>query len=874
MRKLSFALLLLAFVSTCLSAQTQTGSHQGLHKRVALSDYGKLPLSFEVNRGQTDGRVKFLSRGNGFSLYLTNDEATISLKNPGHGRVDASKRAGVPVRAASSDPSPASVWLSMQLLGANTTSRVVGGAELPGKVNYFIGNDPAKWRTNVPTYAQVKYESVYPGVDLIYYGNQGHLEYDFVIAPGADAKRIRLKLKGVRNMQIRDDGDLYLSTSDLHFQKPHVYQEFEGKKHAIAGRYQIAADNTLQFQLGEYDHMHSVVIDPVVIYSTYLGGTGGDSGDGIAVDSAGNAYITGSTASTDFPIVNALQSQIGGTGFEPNDVFITKINAKGTALVYSTYLGGEGDDLGFSIAVDHLGQAYVTGRTGSLSFPLMNALQPVANSQILRLTLAFVSKISAKGDALIYSTYLGGTVLDEGNSIAVDPAGNAYIAGITQSPDFPVSHALQSVVPDDGGVNGFITKIDPTGSAFVYSTYFGGSEGGAVNAITADAAGNAYVTGGTGSADFPTVNALQPKLKGGGNAFISKLNPSGSELIFSTYLGAGSDEGDAIAVDPAGNIYIAGRTDAPNFPTVHPLQSALTGSTDIFVSKIDSTGSALVYSTYLGGSDIDSPTGIALDDVGDAYITGDTESTNFPTVNALQPKFGGSFIDGFISEINSTGTALIYSTYLGGSSEEFGSAIAVDSIGNVYVTGNTNSSNFLTVHALQPHLGAPGVTNAFVTKIASDRTDSLNLSGSVFFINSSCSGGSSSCNTKVVGWSGGFGHVPNGWIPFPGTEKALWEAHLTSEGEVAFGKTVTLTGGKLDLLIQGQKLLSETVTNGTVVWPESSTTDLGCGDGVAQATINFETAQGKPARFSGCVHALPAGSVKPPKIWGIFQHVP
>jgi hypothetical protein len=890
MCKLCFALLCLAFFSACFPAQTQTQSASALHKHTALSEYGNLPLSFEANHGQTDSQVKFLSRRNGFSLFLTNDAAYIDLNKTGPSTSDPRTRILAPMRMADADASSASVKLYMQVLGANMASRIVGAAELPGKVNYFIGNDPAKWRTNVPTYAQVKYENVYPGVDLIYYGNRGCLEYDFVVAPGADPGSIALRFRGGSHVAVDQNGDLLLNSEDVRFQKPVVYQETNGARKPVESRYVMTADNTIHFAVVDYDHSKPLIIDPVLVYSTYFGGSGGDFGTGIAVDASENAYVTGRTRSSNFPTANAIQPTYP-TGSIQGTAFVTKINASGSALVYSTYLGGSvpASDAGSGIAVDASGNAYVAGSTTSSDFPTtVNAIQPTSPSG----QAGFVTKINASGSALVYSTYLGGTLADGCNSIAVDSHGNAYVTGFADSSDFPTVNALQSTLGSGAQANAFVSKIDANGSAFVYSTYLGG--GGVDNfdvgsSIAVDGSGNAYVTGFTRSASFPTANALQLTLKGiVQNAFVTKINANGSAFVYSTYLGGSNtsddtpkdpgDQGNGIAVDSYGNAYVVGETSSADFPTAHPLQSTLKGATDAFVTKINAGGSALIYSTFLGGSGLDGAGGVAVDALGNAYISGGfTESSNFPAINALQPTFGGALLDSFVAEINPSGSALVYSTYLGGSGDDFGRGIALDSLGNVYLTGLTRSTNFPTANPLQQHQpGTPGNGSAFVTKIGSTIADRLNLSGVEFFAGHPCmvDGQAATCGVHSVGWGGGSGHDANGWVPFPGDGNAVWEASVAYQGDVAFGKTVELVkGSRLELLLKGNKLLSEIVTEGTVTWPPSATSDFGCGEGVAKAIAFFTTKHGAPASFVGCLHDLPAGSVIPPKIWGTFFHI-
>jgi hypothetical protein len=622
----------------------------------------------------------------------------------------------------------------MKLRNANPAAKVTGVDELAGTSNYFIGNDPAKWRTNVPTYAKVKYEGIYSGIDLVYYGNQRQLEYDFIVAPGANPHRIVFDIRGAKRIRRDEHGDLVLrmetGEGEIRWHKPVVYQEKDGKRQEIAARYAIADSNRVAFELAKYDASRPLYIDPL-IYSTCLGGSGYDFGWAIAADSASNAYVTGFTTSTDFPTMNPLQAANGG-GY---DAFVAKINPAGSALVYCTYLGGSGNEdypypsgsgAGWGgIAVDSVGDAYVTGSTTSTNFPMMNPLQP-ANSAAPNPT-AFVVKLGPTGSALVYSTYLGGSDWDQGSGIAVDSLGNAYVAGLTSSTDFPVTPgAFQTT--SGGNSDAFVAKLNPTGSALIYSTFLGGSGYDFGWAIAADSAGNAYVTGQTDSSDFPTMNPLQPANHGVNDAFVAKLNPTGSALIYSTYLGGSNqDAGFGIAVDSAGNAYVAGSTWSTDFPTMNPLQPTYGGGLDAFVAKIDPTGSALVYSTYLGGSKWDVGQAIAVDSEGNAYVTGQTYSLNFPIDNPVQKRNGGG-LDAFVSKLNPTGSALVYSTYLGGGGNDRGNGVAVDSAGNAYVTGYTASTNFPTLSPLQPANGGDG--DAFVTKlyIAAKTTTTLSSS--------------------------------------------------------------------------------------------------------------------------------------------------
>ena len=715
--------------------------------------YSKLPMHFEANQGQADAQVKFLSRGRGYTLFLTSTEAVMVLATT---QTDSDMVTGQRplTNPKSKIENPKSTVLRMKLIGANPQPQVIGLEELPGKVNYFIGNDLKKWRKKVPTYAKVKYQGVYPGVDLVFYGNQQQLEYDFVLAPGADPKAIRLSFEGADKVEIDTQGDLllYSTGSEIRLRKPHIYQEVAGVRKEISGGYvlnpkpKIASDLTIQnpkseiengtigFQVASYDTSKPLVIDPVLVYSTYLGGNHNDRGFGIAVDAAGNAYIMGLTRSTDFPTVNPFQPGLAGSGHA--DLFVAKLDTQGSMLLYSTYLGGSNEE-GFAfisgyefaggIAVDSSGQAHVTGFTLSADFPTANALQPAFGGGF---SDAFVTKLNPDGTELVYSTYLGGGDRDLGSSVAVDPIGNAYVTGSTKSTNFPTASPLQ---PGLRGIqDAFVTKLNADGSAMVYSTYLGGSVGGGGLdegfGIAVDSSGNAYVMGATFSLDFPTTaEAFQPDFAGIEDAFVTKLNPDGSALVYSSYLGGNHfDRGVAIAVDAADNAYLLGMTQSRDFPTVNPFQPAHGGGfEDVFVAKLNATGSALVYSTYLGGSENEYGGGIAVDTAGNAYVTGVTFSTNFPTANPLQPGHGGAR-DAFVAKLNTQGSALVYSTYLGGSGIDMGGGIGVDAAGNAYVTGMTVSSDFPIVNPLQPILGLFG--DAFIAKIADGAGPAADLS--------------------------------------------------------------------------------------------------------------------------------------------------
>jgi len=492
---------------------------------------------------------------------------------------------------------------------------------LPGRSNYLTGSDPGKWKTNIPHFRKVKYDELYPGIDLVYYGNRGELEYDFIVAPGQEPDQIRLAFQGVGTLQIDEHGDLKLThlTGDLRFRKPVIYQESAGVREAVTGRYVLHENNQVGFEIGNYDKTRSLVIDPVLSYSSYLGGGGQESVTAIAVDSLGHAYLTGATTSLNFPSAGAQAKGFAGGGILGNDGFVAKLNADGSELIYSTYFGGADDEVGTGIAVNSDGNAFVTGLTRSPDFPTENALQADFGG--------------------------GGELLNS---------------------------------------DGFVFKLSSDGSSFAYSTYLGGSADDGGRGIAIDSDGNAYVAGATSSLDFPTANALQPVNQGGqamgSDAFAAKLSTDGASLVYSTYLGSdGDDLGMAIAVDSSGNAYVTGSAGAENFPTAAPIQQDSGGAVDAFLAKLNMDGTALVYATFLGGESDDYGMGVALDADANAYVAGVTGSLNFPLVDPAQPQFGaidGFGVDAFVTKVNAEGSDWVYSTFLGGSGMETASGIA------------------------------------------------------------------------------------------------------------------------------------------------------------------------------------------------------
>jgi len=934
--------------------ELSTGAAISTEKRVQVADaYGKLPLRFEANRGQADAPVKFISRNSGHTLFLTPNEAVLRLQKTGTG--DHSQ-------------APSSV-VRMKLAGANRQPSVIGLDELAGKSNYFTGDDPKDWRKNVANYAQVKYSGIYPGIDLVWYGNHRQLEHDFLVAPGADPRRIRWSFTGAQPTRIDGQGALILQTGagDLKLLKPLAWQKVNGRRQEVACEYVINRRQQIEFRLGQYDPHFELVIDPVLLYSSYLGGNGFDQAWSVAVDKDGSAYVAGLSASTDFPDGSQIQPAIGRDGV---DAFVLKLNPAGTEVVYGTWLGGSNEEIAQGVAVDKDGNAYVTGYTFSKDFPkTAGALQQSSGGY----ADGFIARLNATGSALIYSSYLGGSGDDSLSSIAVDGDGNIYLTGSTQSSNLPVTGIQQtrgsqpvfksadragnwtqigntlnttqaftlavdptnpntlyagtflgvykstdggqqwqatgqtdptnsvifgSIAIDpsnpnriyatsrlggiyrstDGGqsyqVNvginfngspsGFDVVIDPVMPATLYlgtsrgvyksvnggDTWvtannglmppFGGQiprinrlvidpsnrltlyaattrnvyktvDGGAnwvqvrtglgqnelteilalaidpttpatlyagtngfsgglykttdggmtwrasatgltlpnsnpqtVQSLAIDPSATMTVYAGTtaggvykstdGGANWSTSNIGLPNtlvnavvvdrtnpanvyaaVSAGSDAFAAKINPNGSAVVWLTYLGgAENDDGRRVAVDKDGNSYFTGSTNSRNFPTASPFQAANGGGSDAFVAKINPAGSALSYSTYFGGNGNDTGRGIAVNDAGQVFITGSTVSSNLPTKNPLLPAYGGGSNDAYVAKFNAAGSALEYSSWLGGTGNDNGSAIAVDGAGNAYVVGETGSANFPLVDAPQTQLKG---TDAFVAKL-------------------------------------------------------------------------------------------------------------------------------------------------------------
>jgi hypothetical protein len=678
----------------------------------ASLEFARVPLSFEPNVGQSDRHVRFISRRRGATLFFTSREAVLAIGGRRSNGAGAAR-------------------LALQFVG--TVEPVIAGVDRRrGKINYFLGRDRSRWHAGVPTYGRVRYAQLWPGIDASFYGVGSRLEYDLELSPGADPRKIVLRFSGARRRRIDSHGALLLAMpggEQVQVLAPVAYQRVKGRRRPVESHF-VDAGGVTRIEVGPYDHHRPLTVDPGLVYSTYLGGSGPlETGNGIAVDGAGEAYVTGFTESLDFPPPGSHQ---GGGGA---DAFVTKLNAAGSGLVFTTYVGGEGTDIANRIALDSAGNAYVAGETYSRNFTTTpGAAQEGCGDPECTLGDAFVTKLSPTG-TVIYSTLLGGNAKDAAYGIAVDRTGSAHVVGETHSTKgmttpkakYQSCADLAGFEPPCALGDAFLTKLNAAGSERVFSTYLGGEFGDLARAVAVDAAGNAYVTGITESPEFPhTEGVVQPK-KGGENlvetdAFVSKFNSTGEVLLYSTFLGGSKiDIGDGIAVNERGEAYVTGFTTSPDFPTARALQPHCGGSAcshfDAFVSRLTAAGDAFVYSTYLGGSGQDFAHAIAVDSAGAAYVTGSTTSKDFPVSDAAQPVTGGRE-DAFLTKLDAASGALVYSSYLGGSGVDSGSDVAVDPRGAAYLTGYTSSAtDFPLRNPLQPKYGGER-SDVFVAKFA------------------------------------------------------------------------------------------------------------------------------------------------------------
>lgn len=660
----------------------------GLRRQPPLSV--RMPIFFEENQGQSHSEVSFLSRSGHQTLFLTPVEA-------------------VWVRPKGEEQE----ILRMRFEGARPLAPQ-GVEPLPGKVHYLLGSDPRRWNRQISTFSAVRYEELYPGIDLLFYSRGAGWQYDFVVRPGADPSRIVLVFEGSEGM-VLEGGDLVFPfpAGEVRHGKPQIFQEKEGERREVAGGFLQEGPGRIRFRLGNYDPSLPLVIDPVVTYSTFLGGSSRDLVLALAVDAFGNTYAAGETVSGDFPSKNGAQPAPAGS----IDAFVCKLDPTGAQLIFSTFLGGAENDRALDVAVDADGAVYLTGETRSFNFPILpaNTVQTFKGGG----SDAFVTKLASSGAALVFSTFLGGLEDDLGRGIALDGARNIYIAGRAESANFPVTAGVLQGA-SGGSADAFVAKIGAAGNALAYSTYLGGSAFDEAFGISVDKAGNAYVVGNTNSLDFPTLVPFQPGPLGETDAFAAKVNPTGSALVYSTYLGgARTDNARRVRVDAMGNAYVVGSTQSLDFPLAFPLQGTHGGDFDVFVSQLAPSGAGILFSTYLGGKGRDTGLSVAVDSSGGIVVAGSTESTDFPLVNFLQGALSGSS-DAFVSRIGAgSNRILAFSTYLGGNGRDSAQALALDPSGGIYVAGQTESADFPVFSGFQGTF--QGQIDGFVMRLVETR---------------------------------------------------------------------------------------------------------------------------------------------------------
>ena len=787
--------------------------------------HGKLPMAFEPNQGQAPADAQFVAHGNGYSVTLTPGKAELISRG---GRLSATFLGAGPAIAETETP-------------------------LPGMVNYLVGNAES-WRTGIPTYARVRYRNVYPGIDIVYYGRDGRLEYDFILAPGADPRRIALRFDGAYRLSLDRAGDLLLATAagEMRQHRPELYQETNGVRRTISGRY-VLSGQTVRFELGAYDRTLPLVIDPTLTWASYFGGGTTDQILAVTTDSSGNIYATGSTLSSrgDY------------------DAFIVKTNSTGTTAIFYAIVGGTlGDDEGHGIAVDSAGNIYLTGVTAADDFPIVAVSSSLAGVGYD----AFVAKVDPTGTKYLYAGFIGGGKNggpsdDIAFALALDPNNNLWIAGATDSTDFPLSRTgAQRTLA--GGIDGFISEFDPNGN-LLYSSYLGGSGDDYIFGIGLDAAGNIYTAGSTASTDFPGPSSgLQTSNGGGVDAWVARMSPGGA-LAWSTYLGgSGDDEALALAVDASGTTYITGDTASSNFPSANAFQSIYGGGPrDIIAAKISPDGKTLLYSSFLGGSGDEIGNAIGIDFNGNAYIGGSTNSTNFPSNFGFQTANKGG-VDGTISGVSTDGKTLQFSSYIGGATDDFVEAVTVNCNTGLVIGGQTTSTAFPTTSGVfQPKFGGGGA-DGFLAQIAAGTATTVISPGGI--VNAA-----TSSPTPVA---------PGSLVSIYGSNlgSGIFNAPSTPLSNTLGGTTVTVNGATVPLIYVSPGQINFQLPYEVSAGTASATVTAACGASTAVSFPVTSTApylllaadgsalvQNEDSSFNSATNAAPKGSVVTAYLIGI-----
>ncbi len=670
------------------------------HTISVTKNLASMPIAFTENQGQWDDEVLYRANAGGATMWFTLNGVFYQFTRRiiDENSIDSDENFDPIYYNFDREPNNIETMMIKAIFVGINSSPVLRSEELMEyKCNYFIGNDPEKWKSDVSNYQAIVYENIYNGIDLKYYGNGRQMEYDFICDPGVDISQIRIQYEGVESISVNALGELVVETkwNSVTEEHPVVYQMEGSTRKEISGLYQLFENNTFSFELGnDYDPTKAVIIDPVLEYSSYLGGVSeGENSTDIEIDDNGNVYITGYAFSSDFPTLNPYQEEWAGSW----DVFLTKIDSTGENLIFSTYFGGSVSETSKGIKLDMNGSIYLTGHTNSPDFPTINAYQSIYDS-----CDAFIAKFSNSGNELIYSTYLGGSNYEACASIDIDSAGCAYVTGFTKSIDFPTVNPIQEY---QDGQEVFITKMNANGDDIIYSTFLGGSGSELGQEIVVDSEGNVYIVGLTNSTDYPVQNPFQIQNSGLYDVFLTKLNSIGSSILYSTYLGGESnDHCSNIVLGDPGEIYLAGGTISAEFPVVNAYQDNHAGDADIFITKLNYLENEIEFSTFFGGSSSESVHGLSIDSTGVIYLGGNTNSLDFPLFEPFQNSFQGLNHDCYFTYFNSDITEIIFSTYLGGSSDDVIASLVGNNSGAVYFVGSSISEDFPVRNAFQDEL--------------------------------------------------------------------------------------------------------------------------------------------------------------------------
>jgi hypothetical protein len=706
----------LVVLATLLACPAPTQSSAAAPNAATL--YRQPPV-FVENRGQWDGDFLHKTRIGAMTVLVEKNGWTFTIEEFKEKLADPEDPMGSAHRRHPEREFVRGVAVRMRFGGGARAEGVVAGTTRPGVHNYFLGNDPARWRMDVPLYEGVRLSNVWPGVDVGVRIEDGHFEYDVFVEPGADLSQVTFEVEGADGLRLAGDGELLIETplGSVRQTVPKTWQILDdGRRETVQCDYVILGEKRFGFAVPAHDAERPLVIDPGLIYATYMGGGSDDSAVSVALDATGAATVAGYTTSTNFPTTAGAYdtSFNGGTA----DAFVARLNAAGNALLYATYLGGGNHDDARSVALDSTGAATVVGSTDSTNFPTTAGAYDTSYNGVADV---FVVRMNVTGSVLLYATYIGGGIQEWPNSVALDATGAATVVGSTSSTNFPTTAGAYDTSHNGGVSDAFAFRLNATGNALLYATYLGGGgDSEPANGVALDATGAATIVGYTQSTNFPTTPGAYDTSYNGGvtDAFAVRLNASGNALIYATYLGGGSeDPASSVALEATGAATVVGNTISTDFPTTAgAYDTSQNGGSDAFVVRLDPTGNALLYATYLGGGATEAGFSVALDATGAATVVGWTDSTNFPTTAGAYDTSHNGFPDAYVVRLNLSGTAVLYGTYLGGGGSDVAFCGAIDATGAATVVGSTYSTNFPTTAGAY-NTSSNGGNEAFVARL-------------------------------------------------------------------------------------------------------------------------------------------------------------